>query len=223
MPIRQEIARLLLCAILSDTLNLRSGTTTPADRFSVALLSSFAEVEDLDELAMSLFTAKTNWIVGLGAYEMVRGDQKNFTVGDVRWSIAVLEVTSLEPVLAIAEEILTQLRVFKYEKGDTWDGEHGEKIHDKEKECHCAMLFVVDTVAQKSVALVCGKRELYLAEKAFPEATWHKANEHVRPPSKHVESEDTLRRQRTCLTQVGVHADVQRSAGSRCAGLVHRL
>ena len=35
----QGVARILMCAILSDTLNLQSVTTTDADRFAVALLA----------------------------------------------------------------------------------------------------------------------------------------------------------------------------------------
>ena len=136
VPIRRESALLLLCAILSDTLNLKSGTTTPADRFSVALLSAFAEVDDIFGLAMRLFQAKTDWIVGLGAYEMVRGDQKNFAHGDLRYSLAVLEVTSMDPVLAVAEDIITQLRVFKYERGDFTDPATGERRHDPAAETH---------------------------------------------------------------------------------------
>eukprot|EP00931_Biecheleriopsis_adriatica_P039616 TRINITY_DN22643_c0_g1_i1.p1 TRINITY_DN22643_c0_g1~~TRINITY_DN22643_c0_g1_i1.p1 ORF type:complete len:555 (+),score=117.64 TRINITY_DN22643_c0_g1_i1:51-1715(+) len=207
VPLRKEIARLLLCAILSDTLNLRSGTTTPADRFSVALLSVFGQVDGIDELAMQLFTAKTNWIVGLGSYEMVRGDQKNFTVAvkiqakedvkkltdeTVNLSLAVLEVTNTEPVLKVAEELLTQIRVFKYEKGDYVDTETGETCHDESKQVHAALLFVVDTVRQRSVCLVAGSREKLLAERAFPEATWQRATEDVRSPSEYIKPEETL-------------------------------
>lgn len=192
VPIRPEIARLLLCAILSDTLNLRSGTTTAADRFSVALLASFGEVQDCDNLAMQLFTAKTDWIVNLGAYEMIRGDQKNFTVGDVRMSLAVLEVTTLEPVLAVAEDLLTQLRVFKYEKGDYFDDDTEKKCHDPNKEVHVAMLFVVDTVKQCSVCLVCDKQEKHLAQIAFPGAKFRSAGSGVRSPSEAVSADETL-------------------------------
>eukprot|EP00931_Biecheleriopsis_adriatica_P003702 TRINITY_DN105477_c0_g1_i1.p1 TRINITY_DN105477_c0_g1~~TRINITY_DN105477_c0_g1_i1.p1 ORF type:complete len:572 (-),score=113.06 TRINITY_DN105477_c0_g1_i1:57-1700(-) len=207
VPLRKEIARLLLCAILSDTLNLRSGTTTPADRFSVALLASFGEVDDIDELAMQLFTAKTNWIVGLGAYEMVRGDQKNFTItvkieskedaktlaeATVNLSLAVLEVTTTEPILAVAEELLTQIRVFKFEKGDYVDSETGETRHNESNQVHAALLFVVDTVKQRSFCLVAGSREKLLAERAFPEATWRCATHGVRSPSEYIKPEETL-------------------------------
>lgn len=192
VPIRKEVARLLLCAILSDTLNLKSGTTTPADRFSVALLSAFGEVDDVTGLAMRLFEAKTAWIVGMGAYEMVRGDQKNFTAAAVRYSLAVLEVTSAEPVLAVAEDIITQLRVFKHERGDSIDPATGELVHDPAAECHCALLFVVDTVRRRSVALICGGRERHLARAAFPDAEWRAAAPGVRSPSPYVPADETL-------------------------------
>ena len=54
-------ARILLCAILSDTLALRSPTTTPADRLIVSLLSVMGDVEEPLELAKRMFRAKTNW------------------------------------------------------------------------------------------------------------------------------------------------------------------
>ena len=192
VPIRREIARLLLCAILSDTLNLKSGTTTPADRFSVAMLSAFGEVDDVSDLALRLFEAKTSWIVGMGAYEMVRGDQKNFSCAGVRYSIAVLEVTSVEPVLAVAEDIITQLRVFKHESAWRTDPATGERAPDPAAECHCALLFVVDTVRRRSAALVCGGRERHLLTTAVPAASWRAAGPTVRSPSPHVPAEATL-------------------------------
>lgn len=166
--------------------------TTPADRFCVALLSSFGEVEDVDALALKLFTAKTNWIVGLGAYEMIRGDQKNFVVNNVRLSIAVLEVTTMAPVLQEAEDLMMQLRVFKYEKGDYIDEDTDEDCHDTNKELHCALLFVVDTVKQESVAIICGAREKWLVERAFPEGTWSAAADDMEPPSKFIKVNETL-------------------------------
>ena len=108
----KPIAVLLLQAILSDTLNLRSVTTTDADRSMVALLVSYGgigkatrnqptlytvsshgenlyEDTDIDLLAKKQFQAKTNWIVALGPYEMVRGDQKDFASGPWKFGISV--------------------------------------------------------------------------------------------------------------------------------------
>ena len=82
-PMTEVTARLLLCAILSDTLNLRSVTTTAADRFAVALLAKRGRLENrraINDVAKAMFRAKTKWVVGLGPYAMVRGDQKDFEV-----------------------------------------------------------------------------------------------------------------------------------------------
>lgn len=111
----KPLAVLLLQAILSDTLNLRSVTTTEADRSMVALLVSYGgigkatrnqltphianksnacnlyEDTDIDLLAKKQFQAKTNWIVALGPYEMVRGDQKDFASGPWKFGISVSE------------------------------------------------------------------------------------------------------------------------------------
>merc|ERR1711862_750331 len=114
---KPKIARILMCAILSDTLNLQSVTTTNADRFAVALLAKAGEVDDPDQVARLMFRAKTNWIVNLGPYSMVRGDQKDFSTAGWKYGIAVLEVTDMVPVLAKAMELIMELRALKIEKG----------------------------------------------------------------------------------------------------------
>ena len=43
-------------------------------------------------------------VPGLGAYEMSRGDQKDFTANGWKVGIAVLEVTDTEPVLKVADD-----------------------------------------------------------------------------------------------------------------------
>ena len=55
------------------------------------------------------------------------------------------------------------------------------------------MLFVVDTVNQKSVALICGRREKLLAQVAFPNGKWGAAAPTVMSPSKYMRPEDILR------------------------------
>ena len=48
---RKSTAGMLLCAILSDTLNLLGPTTTDWDRTMAALLTQIAGVEDINFLA----------------------------------------------------------------------------------------------------------------------------------------------------------------------------
>ncbi|XRB16354.1 DHHA2 domain-containing protein [Pseudoscourfieldia marina] len=171
-PISKSIARLLMCAILSDTLALRSVTTTDADRFAVAMLAKLGEIESPDTVAKQMFKNKTRWICNLGPYAMVRGDQKDFTVEGWKMGIAVLEVTDTAPVLAIADKLLLELRILKKEKGD-----RRGKENDVTAQLDFAFLFVVDVVKQCSVLLVCGGREYALASKAFPGCEFRVAKE----------------------------------------------
>ena len=53
-----SIAKMLLMAVLSDTLNLQSVTTTAADTQIVALLSSYGMVSSPEDLAYSLYYKK---------------------------------------------------------------------------------------------------------------------------------------------------------------------
>mmetsp|Transcript_16757 Transcript_16757/g.20148 ORF Transcript_16757/g.20148 Transcript_16757/m.20148 type:complete len:545 (+) Transcript_16757:269-1903(+) len=170
----RPIAVLLLQAILSDTLNLRSVTTTEADRGMVALLSTYGQIKtsDIDLLAKKQFQAKTNWVVSLGAYEMVRGDQKDFSCGDWKIGISVLEVTDTTRVLEVSHAILMELRLLKKEKGlvstdDSQEGSEPAMQLQKSKELDFAFLFVVNIVEERSILLIPGGRELALAKAAF--------------------------------------------------------
>uniref|UniRef100_A0A7S2YRH8 DDH domain-containing protein n=1 Tax=Entomoneis paludosa TaxID=265537 RepID=A0A7S2YRH8_9STRA len=75
----KPIAGMLLCAILSDTLNLLGPTTTEWDRLMVAVLSDIAEVNDIQLLASRQFKAKSRELASLSAVGLVKGDQKSFS------------------------------------------------------------------------------------------------------------------------------------------------
>lgn len=182
----KSIARVLLGAILSDTLNLQSVTTTKADKMMVTFLAIMGEVEDHDELARRMFRAKTEWIVNLGAYEMARGDQKDFCCCGWKFGISVLEVTDPTPVLEVAQDLLFELRILKEEKGTD-----GEK-HDRRKELDFAFLFVVDVTKQESVMLVAGGRELALAKAAFPDGQLCEAKNGITAPGDTIDAKETL-------------------------------
>lgn len=56
---RKSTAGMLLCAILSDTLNLMGPTTTDWDRMMVAILCEVAGVRNIENLAKAQFKAKS--------------------------------------------------------------------------------------------------------------------------------------------------------------------
>jgi len=92
----RSTAGMLLCAILSDTLNLQGPTTTEWDRLMVAALVEMAGVEDVQFLASQQFKAKSSELAGLTADVLVNGDQKafNFKTATFEGSVgfAVVEV-----------------------------------------------------------------------------------------------------------------------------------
>ena len=59
------VAGMLLCAILSDTLNLQGPTTTEWDKLMVAVLADVAGVDDIQLLASQQFKAKSKELANL--------------------------------------------------------------------------------------------------------------------------------------------------------------
>ena len=202
----KPLAVLLLQAILSDTLNLRSVTTTNADRSMVALLHGYGGIgnakliqsvglyqdAEIDFLSKKQFQAKTNWIVALGPYEMVRGDQKDFACGKWKFGISVLEVTDTSKVMNCARDILLELRLLKKEKALVSD-----RKMDRTMELDFAFLFVVNVVEQTSILLIAGGRELALAKAAFLEddslegVTLQAASPGIEAPGSTIKPEET--------------------------------
>jgi manganese-dependent inorganic pyrophosphatase len=73
-----NIAGMLLSAILSDTLNLRSPTTTVWDERMVSMLVQYLDLEDVNELAARQFRAKSHELSCMSPYQLVNGDMKTF-------------------------------------------------------------------------------------------------------------------------------------------------
>jgi inorganic pyrophosphatase/exopolyphosphatase len=151
---RRATAGLLLCAILSDTLNLQSPTTTEWDRLMVAVLVELAGVDDVQQLASQQFRAKSKELAFLSAEQLVGGDQKVFTYQTDRFegsvAFAVVETTDDEVILRRAPELLAALAADKEAKGVS-----------------LTFLAVVNIVALKSTLLCVGDGERSLAQAAF--------------------------------------------------------
>ncbi|KAL9185808.1 hypothetical protein ACHAXT_003585 [Thalassiosira profunda] len=151
-----QVAGMLLCAILSDTLNLQGPTTTEWDRLMVAVLSEIAEVDDIQFLATQQFKAKSKELAGLSAHGLVNGDQKSFSFSTDKFSgdvgFAVVETTDDAVIIDRLGELLPEIVACK-----------------KEKELSALFLAVVNIVTLKGTLLLCGPTELSLAQAAFPD------------------------------------------------------
>lgn len=152
-----SIAGMLLCAVLSDTLNLMGPTTTEWDRMMVAVLADLSGVDDIQYLASQQFKAKSRELAGLSAHGLVNGDQKEFSFdnefeGDV--GFAVVETTDDAVIIDRLGELLPEMVACK-----------------KEKNLDLLFLAVVNIVELKGTLILCGPSELSLAKAAFTDGT----------------------------------------------------
>jgi manganese-dependent inorganic pyrophosphatase len=163
VKLSKPVARVLLCGILSDTINLMSPTTTTADRAMMAMLARLAEIEDIDVVAQGQFRAKTASFAALSPYAMVRADMKCFQASSgVRFAWATIEVTDVSLIYAKAPQIVGELRLLKEDRSRFYR-EQGSS----DPELQYAFLSVVDIVHQTSKVLLCGGMEVMLAQAAF--------------------------------------------------------
>lgn len=92
IPVPKDLAGLLLGAILSDTLNFHSPTTTKKDKLTANILAAMADLE-IDEFAQELFTAAAE-NADLSANDMIKTDMKIFEISGLKVSISQAIVPS---------------------------------------------------------------------------------------------------------------------------------
>ena len=153
----KNIAGMLLSAILSDTLNLRSPTTTNWDERMVSMLVQYLDIDDVNQLAARQFRAKSQDLSSMTAYQLINGDIKQFKFGDANdantvYTIGygVIETTDAEASLRRVDDLIPEMQVV----GD-------------EKKLTAMLLAVVDIVNMTSTLFIAGPAEESLAVAAY--------------------------------------------------------
>ena len=151
-------ARLLLSAVLSDTLHFRSPTTTAADREAVAFLAPVAGVADVTAYALAMFAAKSD-LGDTPASTLLKMDYKVFPFGDQvgagqKWGLGVIETTNPGYVFGRKAELLAAMEAEKAASG--LDG---------------LVLSVIDILNETNRTLVAGDSEAGVMQAAFGAAT----------------------------------------------------
>jgi manganese-dependent inorganic pyrophosphatase len=142
-------ARLLLSAILSDTLHFRSPTTTPADREAAAFLAPIAGIVDVGAYALAMFAAKSD-LGDTPARTLLKMDYKVFPFGSQKWGIGVIETTNPGYVFGRQGELLEAMQAEKSASG--LDG---------------ILLSVVDILNETNRTIVAGDSEAAVVQAAF--------------------------------------------------------
>lgn len=109
ISIPKEIACLLLCGILSDTLILKSATVTPVDIETAEYLASITN-QDINELGNEIILAGSK-ISGRKADDLIRQDMKEYTEGKFVYTVSQIEVGSTKEILDRKAEFLAELEI----------------------------------------------------------------------------------------------------------------
>ncbi|NLS11419.1 manganese-dependent inorganic pyrophosphatase [Vibrio sp. SM6] len=156
------IAKLMMSAILSDTVGFASPTCTQKDKDAVAELAVIADVADIDAFIKDLLIAKTN-IEGLSAAELVEKDLKGYPFNGRDVVVGQVELATLEQVDAMIDALEADLERRCNEEGLAFaalmltdittaktrllhKGEWSEKLNKHEQD---GMLMMENTLSRK--------------------------------------------------------------------------
>lgn len=114
VEIPKNIAGMMLCAILSDTVIFKSPTCTKVDTKAVKELAAIAEVDDYKALGMEMFIVKSA-VQGATARELTTRDYKEFAMGNDKLGIGQLEVVDLSVFDNMKDDLFADMKKLKEE------------------------------------------------------------------------------------------------------------
>ncbi|MCK4875222.1 MAG: manganese-dependent inorganic pyrophosphatase [Sulfurimonas sp.] len=114
IEIPKNIAGMMLCAILSDTVIFKSPTCTKIDTKVVKELAKIAEIEDYKALGMEMFIVKSA-VAGATARELTTRDYKEFEMGSSKLGVGQLEVVDLSVFDNIKDDLFKDMQKLKEE------------------------------------------------------------------------------------------------------------
>jgi manganese-dependent inorganic pyrophosphatase len=147
IAIPKNIAGIMLAAILSDTVNFKSPTCTPADKAACAELAKVAGVSDMNELFMEMLKAKSS-VDGIPAKDLLFRDYKDFDMKGNKVGVGQLELATLDQVAAIRGDLMKEMEKVKA------DGRH-------------SVLLMLTDVVKEGTDLVVLSDDPSIIEKAF--------------------------------------------------------
>jgi manganese-dependent inorganic pyrophosphatase len=138
----QSIAALLLAGIMSDTVILKSPTTTKRDRELVVWLESLSGL-DHAAFGRDIFASCSGFSAHSSLEKAVRADFKQFTAGEIHFGVGQVEVVGFDEFQELKQELRSTLRQIK--ETDKLD---------------LAGLMVTDIYSETTLFLAEGKNEL---------------------------------------------------------------
>ena len=148
VEIPKNIASIMLCAILSDTVIFKSPTCTALDIQVIKELSKICGIEDFGALGMEMFKVKSE-VEGTPIRELVMRDYKNFDMHGFKVGVGQLEVVDGSVFDKIKDDLMEDIK----------------KVKD-EQNLHTVALLLTDIMKEGSEILVSSD-DTSIFEKAF--------------------------------------------------------
>ncbi|MGJ0494081.1 manganese-dependent inorganic pyrophosphatase [Aliarcobacter cryaerophilus] len=148
VEIPANIAAIMMCAILSDTVIFKSPTCTALDIQVVKELSKICGIEDFGALGMEMFKVKSE-VEGTPVRDLVMRDYKNFDMHGFKVGVGQLEVVDGSVFDKIKDDLMEDIK----------------KVKD-EQNLHTIALLLTDIMKEGSEVLVVSNNTS-IFEKAF--------------------------------------------------------
>ena len=148
VAVPKDIAGIMMCAILSDTVIFKSPTCTEIDIKAVRELATICGVEDFGALGMEMFKVKSA-VSGVPVRELILRDYKPFDMHGTKVGIGQLEVIDLSIFDSVKAELQADLEKLRIENN-----------------LHTTCLILTDIMKEGSEVLVCSE-DTSIFEKAF--------------------------------------------------------
>ena len=114
VAIPKNLAAMMMCAILSDTVIFKSPTCTKADTKAVKELSEICGIEDYKRLAMEMFIAKSA-VEGASARNLNTRDYKAFDMNGTKVGVGQLEMVDISVLNDRIDELFEDMKLMKEE------------------------------------------------------------------------------------------------------------
>ncbi len=114
IAIPKNLAGMMMCAILSDTVIFKSPTCTKEDTKACKELAQIAGIEDYKSLGMEMFVVKSD-VLNATKEELVLRDFKDFNMGNNTIGVGQLEVVDLSVFDQMKEELFEAMQSLKEE------------------------------------------------------------------------------------------------------------
>ena len=148
VEIPKDLAGMMMCAILSDTVIFKSPTCTKVDTKAVKELAKIAGIEDYKKLAMDMFIVKSA-VDGASARDLNTRDYKQFKMNGTKIGVNQLEMVDISVLEPRHDEILEDMKKMKEEEG-----------------LHTILVLLTDIMKEGSL-LLCVSDDASKIEKAF--------------------------------------------------------